>query len=111
MTVGSILQGPLANVAAEDPSLGKPTSPMVAVANRMVSMETTSATKLGGRGGGGRESTRLESGMSQQPPMRTIEFELRILALILSVISFSVMAADKTSGWDGDSFDRYREFR
>ncbi|KAI4329552.1 hypothetical protein MLD38_027928 [Melastoma candidum] len=35
----------------------------------------------------------------------------RVLEAILCLISFSVMAADKTQGWSGDSFDRYKEYR
>lgn len=35
----------------------------------------------------------------------------RVSEVILCLISFSVMAADKTQGWSGDSFDRYREYR
>lgn len=35
----------------------------------------------------------------------------RISEMILCLISFSVMAADKTQGWSGDSFDRYKEYR
>lgn len=35
----------------------------------------------------------------------------RLIEVVLSLISFSVMAADKTQGWSGDSFDRYREYR
>ncbi|WOL17021.1 glucose-1-phosphate adenylyltransferase large subunit 1-like isoform X1 [Canna indica] len=36
---------------------------------------------------------------------------LRVAAVLLAVISFSVMVADKTEGWDGDSYGRYEEFR
>lgn len=36
---------------------------------------------------------------------------VRFLAAVLTLISFSVMAADKTKGWAGDSFDRYKEYR
>lgn len=36
---------------------------------------------------------------------------LRVCQVILCLISFSVMAADKTQGWSGDSFDRYQEYR
>lgn len=36
---------------------------------------------------------------------------VRLAAVVLSLVSFSVMAADKTKGWAGDSFDRYREYR
>ncbi|KAJ7956252.1 CASP-like protein [Quillaja saponaria] len=35
----------------------------------------------------------------------------RVSELVLCLISFSVMAADKTRGWSGDSFDRYKEYR
>ncbi|CAK9138623.1 unnamed protein product [Ilex paraguariensis] len=35
----------------------------------------------------------------------------RVCEVILCLISFSVMAADKTQGWSGDSFDRYKEYR
>lgn len=36
---------------------------------------------------------------------------LRICEVILCLISFSVMFADKTQGWTGDSFYRYEEYR
>lgn len=35
----------------------------------------------------------------------------RVTEVILCVISFSIMAADKTQGWSGDSYDRYKEYR
>lgn len=35
----------------------------------------------------------------------------RLAAVVLSLISFSVMAANRTKGWAGDSFDRYMEYR
>lgn len=35
----------------------------------------------------------------------------RICAAVFCVISFSVMASDKTVGWAGDSFDRYKEYK
>ncbi|KAK7411119.1 hypothetical protein VNO78_02531 [Psophocarpus tetragonolobus] len=35
----------------------------------------------------------------------------RLSEVAVCLISFSVMAADKTQGWSGDSFDRYREYR
>lgn len=35
----------------------------------------------------------------------------RVCEVIFCLISFSVMAADKTQGWTGDSFDRYKEYR
>ncbi|CAI9773774.1 unnamed protein product [Fraxinus pennsylvanica] len=35
----------------------------------------------------------------------------RVCEVIVCLISFSVMAADRTRGWSGDSFDRYKEYR
>ncbi|XP_010546026.1 PREDICTED: CASP-like protein 4A2 [Tarenaya hassleriana] len=35
----------------------------------------------------------------------------RLSEVVLSLISFSIMAADKTQGWSGDSYDRYKEYR
>ncbi|XP_074316272.1 CASP-like protein 4B2 [Silene latifolia] len=36
---------------------------------------------------------------------------IRVLEIVFCLISFSVMASDKTQGWSGDSFDRYKEYR
>ncbi|KAF8088246.1 hypothetical protein N665_0548s0017 [Sinapis alba] len=35
----------------------------------------------------------------------------RVSEVVLCVISFWIMAADKTKGWSGDSYDRYKEYR
>ncbi|CAH9095890.1 unnamed protein product [Cuscuta epithymum] len=35
----------------------------------------------------------------------------RVCEAVFCLISFSVMAADKTQGWSGDSWDRYKEYR
>ncbi|XP_018458204.2 CASP-like protein 4A2 [Raphanus sativus] len=35
----------------------------------------------------------------------------RVCEVVLCVISFSIMAADKTRGWSGDSYDQYKEYR
>ncbi|CAO2826380.1 unnamed protein product [Amaranthus hypochondriacus] len=40
-----------------------------------------------------------------------VNLGLRVLEIVFCLISFSVMAADKTQGWSGDSFDRYKEYR
>lgn len=36
---------------------------------------------------------------------------LRALEFVFCLVSFSVMASNKTQGWSGDSFDRYKEYR
>ncbi|GAU48981.1 hypothetical protein TSUD_245730 [Trifolium subterraneum] len=35
----------------------------------------------------------------------------RLCEVVVCLISFSVMAANKTQGWSGDSYDRYKEYR
>ncbi|KAL2321848.1 hypothetical protein Fmac_026227 [Flemingia macrophylla] len=49
------------------------------------------------------------------PPPQTMSKKValgfRLCEVVLCLISFSVMAADKTRGWSGDSFDRYKEYR
>ncbi|XP_004241528.1 CASP-like protein 4A3 [Solanum lycopersicum] len=43
--------------------------------------------------------------------MNRVALGFRVCEVIFCLISFSVMAADKTQGWTGDSFDRYKEYR
>ncbi|KAL0906789.1 hypothetical protein M5K25_025310 [Dendrobium thyrsiflorum] len=76
--------------------------------NRMAAPPATMSAKVGR---GGMNGMRVESGFLRWPAMKKAELGLRILEVVLSMISFSVMAADKTTGWAGDSFDRYQEFR
>lgn len=74
-------------------------------------------------GGGGRVE---DGGGDRRPPvparpinrrsrkmtmMKNAELGFRVCEVVFCLISFSVMAADKTQGWSGDSFDRYKEYR
>ncbi|KAL0335724.1 UNVERIFIED_CONTAM: CASP-like protein 4A3 [Sesamum radiatum] len=43
--------------------------------------------------------------------VKKVALAFRVFEVIACLISFSVMAADKTQGWSGDSFDRYVEYR
>lgn len=43
--------------------------------------------------------------------LKKVALGFRLSEVVLCLISFSVMAADKTRGWSGDSFDRYKEYR
>ena len=83
-----------------------------------------SVTKVGpSGGGGGGVGHGVEDGRrSAHPSMvrRTTKRDImvekaalgfRFSEIVLCLISFSVMAADKTQGWSGDSFDRYTEYR
>ncbi|XP_023765028.1 CASP-like protein 4A3 isoform X2 [Lactuca sativa] len=69
-----------------------------------------------GNGGAGRERRSSVGTLGLRRSKREVMVDrsalvFRVLELILSVIAFSVMATDKTQGWSGDSFDRYREYR
>lgn len=43
--------------------------------------------------------------------VRKAKVGLRVCGMVFCLVSFSVMVADKTQGWAGDSFDRYIEYR
>ncbi|TYH98436.1 hypothetical protein ES332_A12G310300v1 [Gossypium tomentosum] len=83
--------------------------------NRAVREEgpgVTTKTKVsGGAGGGGgaRAEVLRRSKVYHTATMAALGF--RLSEIVLCLISFSVMAADKTQGWSGDSYDRYKEYR
>ncbi|CAL5374890.1 unnamed protein product [Camellia sinensis] len=101
----------------------------VVVFNRSVREEVAAAvTKVGGGGGDGVYGRGLEDGVggetrsraavtailrrsSREMMVKKAELGFRVCEVILCLISFSVMASDKTQGWSGDSFDRYKEYR
>ncbi|KAI4374574.1 hypothetical protein MLD38_012555 [Melastoma candidum] len=43
--------------------------------------------------------------------LRVASYGFRVSQAVLSLVSLSVMASDRTRGWSGDSFYRYREYR
>lgn len=108
MTVGSILLSPIGNMPVIGDPFEKVTSPMFPMASRMVSRETTSTSKVG-QNGAGRDTAKMEESLMSS--IKKLEIGLRFVALVFCLASFSSMAANKTYGWDGDSFDRYTEFR
>jgi hypothetical protein len=65
--------------------------------------------------GGERRSRAAVAGILRKPTAEAraekAALAFRICEVILCLISFSVMAADRTQGWSGDSFDRYKEYR
>ncbi|KAE8662228.1 CASP-like protein 4A3 [Hibiscus syriacus] len=84
--------------------------------NRAVREEgprATTRTKVsGGAGGGGAGAVAAvlrRSKVHHRVIMAALGF--RLSEIVLCLISFSVMAADKTQGWSGDSYDRYKEYR
>ncbi|XP_048129063.1 CASP-like protein 4A1 [Rhodamnia argentea] len=70
-----------------------------------------------GVGGGGDGSGRVRPNLSilrrarRDRMVRRALLVLRVCGLVLCLVSFSVMVADKNQGWALDSFYRYREFR
>ncbi|XP_052183074.1 CASP-like protein 4A2 isoform X2 [Diospyros lotus] len=107
-----------------------PPPPPVMVFNRAVKEDVPSGvTKLGPAGGGGEDGD-LEDGdggvggerrsraavaailrrTRREMMLQRAELGFRVCEMLLCLISFSVMAADKTQGWSGDSFDRYKEY-
>ncbi|XP_030469975.1 CASP-like protein 4A1 [Syzygium oleosum] len=69
----------------------------------------------GGGGSGGRGRVRPNLSIlrrtRRERTVRRALLVLRVCGLVLCLVSFSVMVADKNQGWAIDSFYRYREFR
>ncbi|KAK4750404.1 hypothetical protein SAY87_003886 [Trapa incisa] len=43
--------------------------------------------------------------------LQRVSLGFRVWEFVFCLVAFSVMAADKTQGWSGDSFYRYKEYR
>ncbi|XP_027353218.1 CASP-like protein 4A3 [Abrus precatorius] len=70
------------------------------------------AVQLGAASGGGERRSRSAAlGWKTEEVVSKAALGFRLSEVAVCLISFSVMAADKTQGWSGDSFDRYREYR
>lgn len=124
-------------VPAEKPAPENPEIPATAVLglNKFVREEPAAAVKKVGPVGGGGGDGALEEGYGggreavggegrsraavasilkrsgRNVAVRRLALAFRIFEVIACLVSFSVMAADKTEGWSGDSFDRYIEYR
>ncbi|KVH98951.1 Uncharacterized protein family UPF0497, trans-membrane plant [Cynara cardunculus var. scolymus] len=70
---------------------------------------------IGGGDGASRRSrvpvTSISSRSRNEVTIERAALGFRVCEMILTLIAFSVMASDKTQGWSGDSFDRYKEYR
>ncbi|CAN1154542.1 CASP-like protein 4A3 [Linum perenne] len=97
------------NSARTPPPPPPPFRPGLTTMHRVVKEEAPQSVRKVGPEGGRSGSILRQSG--REETMRLAELCLRISELVLCLISFSVMAADKTQGWSGDSFDRYKEYR
>ncbi|XP_052174769.1 CASP-like protein 4A3 isoform X2 [Diospyros lotus] len=86
-----------------------------ALAMAMAAAAARRVTNRGGDGGGCGQDNEVggerRPRATESPALKTAEFGLRVLEVALCLISLSVMVADQTQGWSGDSFNRYWEFR
>ncbi|KAL7153454.1 hypothetical protein ABFS83_04G169900 [Erythranthe nasuta] len=121
-------------------NLDMETSPAVVGVNKMVREEPPPGVKklgrpvggggggggleegYGGGGGGGEDEVGGErrsraavasilKRSGRNVAVRKLALGFRVFEMIACLVSFSVMAADRTQGWSGDSFDRYVEYR
>ncbi|XP_057804586.1 CASP-like protein 4A3 [Salvia miltiorrhiza] len=111
----------------ENSSAERGNSPVILGLNRLVKEEAPRGVKkVGGGGaaveegygdevGGDRRSRAAVENILRRSERGTEVTKgalvVRVFEVIACLISFSIMAADKTKGWSGDSFDRYREYR
>ncbi|KAL9227448.1 hypothetical protein vseg_003134 [Gypsophila vaccaria] len=65
----------------------------------------------GGVGGVERKVRGAAEVRRKEEVVKKVDLGIRVSEFVLCLISLSVMAADKTQGWSGDSFDRYKEYR
>ncbi|GMI71479.1 hypothetical protein HRI_000817200 [Hibiscus trionum] len=99
------------------PPTTPPQQPSNLTVNRAVREEgpgMTTKTKVNGGAGGGVGARAVAAVLRRSKVKETVKMAalgFRLSQIVLCLISFSVMAADKTSGWSGDSFDRYKEYR
>lgn len=71
-----------------------------------------SKVSRGGDVEGGVRRSRLPADTAQpRGSLNGAALGFRVCEVVFCAISFSVMAADKTKGWSGDSWDRYKEYR
>jgi hypothetical protein len=104
VTIGKLLSGedPAATEAKASPD--KVTPPSVAAA----------VTAVGGVGGGVGSKRWLLGGVPEKvrrAELRRAELGFRVSSAVFCLVALSVMAADTTTGWSGDSFRRYNEYR
>jgi len=72
-------------------------------------------TGVGGGGGGvGSKRWLIGGGIPEKvrrAELRRAELGFRVSAAVFYLVALSVMATDTTTGWSGDSFRRYNEYR
>nr|CAB3477837.1 unnamed protein product [Digitaria exilis] len=111
VTIAKLLSG-------EDPAaaVAKPAVDKVAPPNDTGSLPAAAAVTGVGGGGGGVGSKRWLLGgrvpeKVRRTELRRAELGFRVSAAVFCLVALSVVAADTTAGWSGDSFRRYNEYR
>ncbi|KAG8077445.1 hypothetical protein GUJ93_ZPchr0007g5506 [Zizania palustris] len=102
LTIAKLLNGEVAAVTEPKLVVDKVASPVT----------TTSVVSGGGRGVGSKRW--LQGGVPEKvrrAELRRAELGFRVAAAVFCLLSLSVMVADTTPGWSGDSFRRYNEYR
>jgi hypothetical protein len=104
VTIAKLLSG-------EDPAADK-----VAPPGDTGSLAAVAAVTGVGGGGGGVGSKRwlIGGGVPEKvrrAELRRAELGFRVSAAVFCLVALSVVAADTTTGWSGDSFRRYNEYR
>ncbi|KAG2575283.1 hypothetical protein PVAP13_7KG390500 [Panicum virgatum] len=102
-----------ADLAAEE---AKPAADKVSPPSDTGSLAAVAAVTGVGGGGGGVGSKRwlIGGGIPEKvrrAELRRAELGFRVSAAVFYLVALSVMATDTTTGWSGDSFCRYNEYR
>ncbi|XP_010532279.1 PREDICTED: CASP-like protein 4A3 isoform X2 [Tarenaya hassleriana] len=74
-------------------------------------MSKSAPANSAGAGGRSRPVLAVMKRTRREELVKFAALGFRLSEVVLGLISFSIMAADKTQGWSGDSFDRYKEYR
>ncbi|CAM8933830.1 unnamed protein product [Rhodiola kirilowii] len=102
-----------ANATEEVETPEKIESPLPIVVVREDAAVNRSGSRVG-PGGVAREGRSVGSILRRSRKVEVVEraaLGIRVCEVVMCVVSFAVMATDKTPGWSGDSFDRYKEYR
>ncbi|CAN6233821.1 unnamed protein product [Urochloa humidicola] len=110
VTIAKLLSGedPAAAEAKATPDKGTPPSDIGSLA------AAAAVTPVGGVGGGVGSKRWLLDRVPEKvrrAELRRAELGFRVSAAVFCLVALSVMAADTTTGWSGDSFRRYNEYR
>ncbi|CAL4962245.1 unnamed protein product [Urochloa decumbens] len=113
VTIAKLLSGKDLAAAEAKPAAEKVAPPSD---NGSLAADAAVAGAGGGGGGGSVGSKRwlLSGGVPEKvrrAELRRAELGFRVSAAVFCLVALSVMAADTTTGWSGDSFRRYNEYR